>query len=306
MAAASGRDLVISINTGGGYVAIAGVSAKSVSKSNEPVDVTDDDANGWRTVLAEPGLRTVDLDVSGVTKDDILITQMSAATDSILLQDCKISYAGGAEETGDFYLSNCTITGESAGAVTFSAALSNSSTSDFNITQWDQAQTTNYTITGGNVLTGTGFDNYSSASTVFSSHIKSNFTLNGATVGGDNQVALYGSALTSGIALKYTEFTTWLFDLATGNESDFSTIPALVNGDIVTIESRSSGIYITINGDANSWAWDGVSASVPTKTGVPSSDTGESGPAISGEKNYVADVVWDGVFSYGVSADFNA
>jgi predicted secreted protein len=48
---------------------IAGVKTKSMTVNNEPVEVTDDDSDGWRELLAEPGTRSVDMGVTGVTKN---------------------------------------------------------------------------------------------------------------------------------------------------------------------------------------------------------------------------------------------
>jgi len=58
-----------------------------------------------------------------------LITQISAGTSSIALLDCKIIYPDGASETGDFFLSSLSRTGEYNGAVTFEAQLLNASAS---------------------------------------------------------------------------------------------------------------------------------------------------------------------------------
>ena len=122
MAATSGRDLIIKKDG----TAIAAVQSKGVSINNEPVDITSDDDDAWRTVLAEPGLRSIDIDVSGVTTDDILLAAISAGTSSVALQTIVITYPSGALHSGSFSLNNLTRTGESAGAVTFSATLASS------------------------------------------------------------------------------------------------------------------------------------------------------------------------------------
>jgi len=122
MAATSGRDLVIKKDG----TAIAAVQSKGVSINNEPVDITSDDDDAWRTVLAEPGLRSIDIDVSGVTTDDILLDAISDGTSSVALQVIEIEYPSGALHNGNFSLNNLTRTGESAGAVTFSATLASS------------------------------------------------------------------------------------------------------------------------------------------------------------------------------------
>jgi len=125
MAEAPGRDLLIQRSTDGGttYNTIASVQSKSISINNEPIDITTDDSDAWRTLLAEPGNRTFDISVSGITKDDDLLAAISAATSSISLQDIKIVYPDGAEHEGDFFLNAVTYSGEYNGAVTFEATL---------------------------------------------------------------------------------------------------------------------------------------------------------------------------------------
>lgn len=125
MAAAPGRDLLIEYSTDGGttYTTIASVREKSVAKTNEPIDVTTDDSDAHRTLLAEPAMRTVDISVSGVTDDDYLITQISAATASIVLEDVRVTYPDGGTDEGTFFLNSVTRTGSYQDAVTFEAQL---------------------------------------------------------------------------------------------------------------------------------------------------------------------------------------
>ena len=125
MAVAPGRDLLIERSTDGGttYVKIASVREKSVAKTNEPIDVTTDDSLAHRTLLAEPAMRTVDVSVSGVTDDDILMAAISASTASLVLEDIRVTYPDGATDEGTFFLNSLTRTGSYQDAVTFEAQL---------------------------------------------------------------------------------------------------------------------------------------------------------------------------------------
>jgi len=126
MAEAIGRDLLIQIDTGGGYTTIAAVRTKSVSINNEPVDITSDDSDAWRTLLAEPGSRSMDMSISGLTTDEVLMDIITTGTSSYALSDYKIVYPDTSVHTGDFFLASLSRTGEYNGAVTFEASLQSS------------------------------------------------------------------------------------------------------------------------------------------------------------------------------------
>ena len=128
MAEASGRDLIIKRMIGSTYTTIASVTSKTVEKTNSGVDITTDDADGWQTFLPEPGTRAVNLSISGVTTDDLLLAAMSAATASITLEDCQILYPSGATDTGDFQFSSLSTSGEKDGATVFEASMTSSGT----------------------------------------------------------------------------------------------------------------------------------------------------------------------------------
>ena len=65
MAAQKGRAFTIKKNS----VIIAGLQAKSAAINNNPVDVTTDDELGFRTLMADPGVKSIDISFDGVTKD---------------------------------------------------------------------------------------------------------------------------------------------------------------------------------------------------------------------------------------------
>lgn len=125
---ASGRDLLIQRSTDGGttYNTIASVRTKSVAINNEPIDITTDDSDAWRTLLAEPGNRSIDLSVSGIWTDDDLLAQISAATASVALQDLQIVYPDTSTHEGDFMINTFNVTGEYNGAATFEASFQSS------------------------------------------------------------------------------------------------------------------------------------------------------------------------------------
>jgi TP901-1 family phage major tail protein len=111
--AESGRALTINWKA----VTLAGVQSKGVTMTNELIDVTSDDSNGWRTLLGTPGVRAVDVTVGGVTEDQVLIA------DFMNNQNTGATVVNLPTTTGTlngtFMLGSFNMTGEHDGAVEF-------------------------------------------------------------------------------------------------------------------------------------------------------------------------------------------
>lgn len=123
MAAAKGRELLIKK----GSTVLAGVRTKGVSINGEPIDITSDDDDGYRTLLSDAGTYSVDLSVEGITKDDTLRTVILAGG-SLMLTDITIDYPNGKTLSGNFFLNSLEETGTYNEAVTFSGSLQSSGT----------------------------------------------------------------------------------------------------------------------------------------------------------------------------------
>ena len=116
MSAATGRSLIIKRNS----VKIAAVVTKSIAINNEPIDITNDDDDGFRALLEDSGTRSIDISVEGVHKDDAMLTAASAVA-PMLIDDMDIVFPSGLTISGDFRMNNYEDSGESAGRVQFSA-----------------------------------------------------------------------------------------------------------------------------------------------------------------------------------------
>jgi predicted secreted protein len=121
MTASVGRNITLVLGTP--PAPIAGVKEKSATFSGEPIDISSDDDGGWRTLLAVPGQKQVELKVSGVTKDRKLLADWfaGATTKAIAL-----TYEDGAKIAGEFFLSEYADKGNFKDATSFDATLMSS------------------------------------------------------------------------------------------------------------------------------------------------------------------------------------
>jgi predicted secreted protein len=120
MSANSGRKLLIERGT----TLLAGVRTKGVAINREAVDITNDDDDGWRGVLHEPGEKQIDLTVGGVTKDDTL--RAIAFTDPAVLEDMTLEFPDGSTIEGDFFVSSYNESADYNDAITFEATFQSS------------------------------------------------------------------------------------------------------------------------------------------------------------------------------------
>jgi len=122
--AKSGRAVRISRNGSN----IVGARTDSVTLNNEPLDITDKDDAGWRTFLADSGLRSLSCEIEGVLKDTVLMADAVGTPTTALLKECVVTISGIATFTGDFYLNSLQIGAEQADVVTFTATLESGET----------------------------------------------------------------------------------------------------------------------------------------------------------------------------------
>jgi len=122
MAAQKGRSLVLKK----GGTAIAGVQTKSISYAGEPIDITGDDDAGYRTLLGNPGLETLDLSVEGVTKDTVLRALALDSSGTLQATDWSLLFPNGDTITGSFNISSYEENGVHNDAVKFTMSLQSS------------------------------------------------------------------------------------------------------------------------------------------------------------------------------------
>jgi predicted secreted protein len=121
-----GRKIILTVNGS----EVAGVREKGIACAGEPINVSDDDADGVRQLLDEPGESTIDISMSGVLKSDVLAALWFSA---VKIAAISITYPNGRVVAGDFFLASYNETGayndattmecawQNTGAVTFTA-----------------------------------------------------------------------------------------------------------------------------------------------------------------------------------------
>ena len=126
MAASSGRTGVrISLGDASSAVVIAGARVDTFTVGNEPIDITSKDSAGVRTLLADFGVRTIDLSVEGVMVGDTLLTAATGDAAAVL-DEYVIDFASGAKLVANFFITSFEVGGNHDGETTFSASFQSS------------------------------------------------------------------------------------------------------------------------------------------------------------------------------------
>lgn len=128
MVAILGRTITVYWGDESPQPAVAGIREKGMTPTGEPVDQTNDDSDGWRTLIDAAQVNSVDFTASGVLLDDTLRADWFAGASATgrRMQAATFEYPDGATITGTFYLAAYAETGNHDGEVTFEATWQNS------------------------------------------------------------------------------------------------------------------------------------------------------------------------------------
>ena len=118
MSALAGRDVVVYRNS----VAVIAGQAKEFAIAKEAIDITSDDDAGFRTLLATSSVKTLDITLEAVLKDDIFLAEIN--TD--ILESYEVDIPGIGSITGDFKLTAVSLSAPVDAAVTQSVTLTSS------------------------------------------------------------------------------------------------------------------------------------------------------------------------------------
>ena len=124
MSAQKGKDLLLKINSGAGFVTVAGLRNRRIAFNAELVDITHaESVDRWRELLAGAGVRRAALSGRGLFKDassDALLRQ--AFFDGAVLNSQLVVPDFGTIE-GPFQIASLEFAGEHNGEVTFELSL---------------------------------------------------------------------------------------------------------------------------------------------------------------------------------------
>jgi TP901-1 family phage major tail protein len=124
MGAQKGKDLLLKINAGAGFVTVAGLRSRRIAFNAEIVDITHaESVDRWRELLAGAGVRRAAVSGRGLFKDsasDALVRQ--AFFDGAVLP-CQVVVPEFGTIEGPFQISSLEFAGEHNGEVTFDLAL---------------------------------------------------------------------------------------------------------------------------------------------------------------------------------------
>jgi predicted secreted protein len=131
-----GRDAALYVSQGGSpetFAKLAGARTTAMTLNNEPVDVTNIDSNGFRELLPDGGVQSMDATISGIVKNHIVYRDVQLQAQQRTIQKYQFRSGNGDIWEADMVISNLQRTGEYNGAETFSISLQSSGTISFNI-----------------------------------------------------------------------------------------------------------------------------------------------------------------------------
>ena len=99
-----GRKVRLKKGTGVFAVGIIGSQQDDLTVANGEIDVTDKDDNGYRTLLDDWGVRSIDVSLNGIMKDTELLDIATSNSASVLLQNYTLEIGTIGTVTGNFFM----------------------------------------------------------------------------------------------------------------------------------------------------------------------------------------------------------
>lgn len=134
MGAQKGKDLLLKISDGAGFVTVAGLRSRRIAFNAETVDVTHaESADRWRELLAGAGVRRASVSGRGLFKDgasDALLRQ--AFFDGAIIP-CQIVVPDFGIIEGPFQIGSLEFSGDHNGELSFDVALESAGALSFTV-----------------------------------------------------------------------------------------------------------------------------------------------------------------------------
>lgn len=124
MGAQKGKDLLVKINNGAGYVTVAGLRSRRIAFNAELVDITHaESVDRWRELLAGAGVRRASVSGRGLFKDSASDALVRQAFFDGAINDCQVVVPDFGIVQGLFQIASLEFSGEHNGEVIFDIAL---------------------------------------------------------------------------------------------------------------------------------------------------------------------------------------
>lgn len=99
---------------------------KSVTLNSESIEVTSDTDEGFRTLLCDPAVRSIDMSIDGILRQDDFLGNLLDPAPQTFLDEYTLFIPGIGEITGDFFLGTFNLAAPHNEGTTFSTSLSSS------------------------------------------------------------------------------------------------------------------------------------------------------------------------------------
>jgi len=124
MSAQRGRDILLKIDSGAGFVTVAGLRTRRIAFNSEAADITDSQSAGhWRELLSDSGIRRASVNGSGIFKDAESDASIRTAFFAGTIASWQLSIPGFGTITGPFQITALEYSGSHDGEVAFELAL---------------------------------------------------------------------------------------------------------------------------------------------------------------------------------------
>lgn len=107
---------------------LAGVKSRTLTVNNEHVDITTDDDSGWRTLLDDPGVRSLEVSIEGIVSDEVLLAEVMGAniTGQTLEATLPTALSTAGTLSGNFKVTSYESSADHDGACEFSVTFASS------------------------------------------------------------------------------------------------------------------------------------------------------------------------------------
>lgn len=124
MVAQAGKDLLLKLSSGGGWVTVAGLRSRRLAFNAEVVDVTDAESAGrWRELLGGAGVQRASISGAGLFKDQSSDALVRATFFASTILSFQVLIPDFGIVTGPFQITALEYSGDHNGEVRFEIAL---------------------------------------------------------------------------------------------------------------------------------------------------------------------------------------